>query len=59
MAVPKGTQRFNFVGITYHIHYTSLPGAYPGFNAGDFLAIAHEAHAKNLATTPTFGGHVL
>ena len=25
MAVPKSTQtRFNFVGITYHIHYTSL-----------------------------------
>ena len=25
VAVPKSTQiRFNFVGITYHIHYTSL-----------------------------------
>ena len=28
--------------------------AYPGFTIGGFLTVAREAHAKNLATTPTF-----
>ena len=29
-------------------------GAYPGVPIGGFLAVAREARAKNLATTPTF-----